>query len=291
MSYPPKRILVSGAGVAGSEVLQQLAKRGHRARALVRDLDRAAHLVQLGVEPIQGNFAHGDAWKRAMDGMSAAFVITPAHSDAVAWNRVFLDCAKACGLGKVVQLSGMNVSPASTSAFHRRMSACDEALESSGLAWTILRPNVFQQNMLVFANAIRELHSFASAVGDAPISMIDVRDVAECAIGLLEDGEQSGQVHVLTGPETLTYFDVARWISEAIGYPISYEPQIESDAVGAMTANGVPEPVARARVELHRSFSSGAFAPVTGTVEALLGRPPRTFAAFARDYADAFKRA
>jgi hypothetical protein len=52
----------------------------------------------------------------------------------------------------------------------------------------------------------------------------------------------------------------------------------------------LPEPVARTRVEVHRSFSTGAFAEVTGNVQTLLHRAPRSFAEFARDYASVFRR-
>jgi uncharacterized protein YbjT (DUF2867 family) len=113
-----------------------------------------------------------------LDGVAAAFNIIVTHKDAVSWNDIFLDCAKQSGVRHVVQLSGMNVSPKSPAEFHRQMSQCDEALTASGLSHTILRPNVFYQNMLRFAGSIQDRGCFRSAVGDAYISMIDVRDAS-----------------------------------------------------------------------------------------------------------------
>lgn len=161
-----------------------------------------------------------------------------------------------------------------------------EAVKASGLAWTILQPNVFFQNMLAMAGPIREHGWFRSAVGGARISMIDVRDIAEVAVKVLTEDGHDGKIYVLTGPEALTYTDVARLLSEAVGKPIAYQAIDEEEAVAAQIALGVPEPIARGRVEIHRSFSNGAFTPVTDDVPTLLGRPPRRFAAFARDYAE-----
>ena len=169
------------------------------------------------------------------------------------------------------------------------MGRCDEAVKTSGLGYTILQPNVFFHNMLQMAGMIREQGRFRSAVGDARISMIDVRDIAEVAVKVLMGAGHLGKVYVLTGPEALTYYDVARLLSEAVGSPVEYEALDEGAAVKMMTDRGAPEPIARARVEIHRSFSNGAFTPVTDDVENLLGRSPRSFAEFARDYATAFR--
>jgi len=205
------------------------------------------------------------------------------------WNASFLECAKQSGIAHVVQLSGMNVSPSSAAAFHRQMNQCDEALKASGLAYTILQPNVFNQNMLRMSEPIRKQGRFRSAVGDAQISMIDVRDIAEVAVKTLTEEGHTRKIYVLTGPEPITYFDVARFLSRAVGKPIEYEALEEEQAVGEMIRSGLPEAVARSRVGVHRSFSSGTFARVTGDVHHLLDRMPRSFSEFAIDYAAAFR--
>jgi uncharacterized protein YbjT (DUF2867 family) len=217
------------------------------------------------------------------------FNITVAHPEAVSWNAAFLECAKKCGIRRIVQLSGMNVSPTSSAAFHRQMGQCDEALKAFGLGYTILQPNVFHQNMLRMATPIRERGRFRSAAGDARISMIDVRDIAEVAVKALAEDKHEHEVYVLTGPEAITYSDVARFLSIAVGKPIEYEALTEEQAVNELVQSGLSEAVARSRVGVHRSFSSGAFARVTSDVQQLLHRAPRSFLEFARDYASEFR--
>jgi uncharacterized protein YbjT (DUF2867 family) len=270
-------------------VLRQLVASNLPARALVRNLERAEPYRKIGVELIEGDFSQPDSWKQALDGVVKVFAITLQGPDAEDWNAKFLDAAKTSGVEQIVQLSGTSVSPSSAAAFHRQMGRCDEAVKASGLGYTILQPNVFFQNMMLLAGLIREQGRFRSAVGDARISMIDVRDIAEVAVKVLTEDGHLGKVYVLTGPESLTYSDVARLLSEAVGKPIEYEALEEDAAIKALIALGMPEQIARNRVEIHRSFSSGAFTAVTQDVQNLLGRSPRPFAEFARDYATAFR--
>lgn len=281
-------ILVTGAGVTGGEVLRQLAASDVAVRALVRNLQRAEPYKKIGVELVEGDFADLESWKRALDGITKVFSITIPDPDAETWNAVFVNSAQQAGVEQVVRLSGTSVSPSSKSTFHRQMGCCDEALKVSGLNYTILQPNVFYQNMLMMARPIREQGIFRSAVGDARISMIDVRDIAEVAVNMLTEDGHARKVYTLTGPESLTYFDVARLLTEAVGKPIRYEALAAEEAIKAMINLGVPESIARSRVEIHLNFSNGAFNPVTNTVHDLLGHPPRSFRAFARDYASAF---
>lgn len=281
--------LVTGAGVTSGEVLRCLAAAKRPTRALVRNVASAEPFQTLGVQLVEGDFGRADSWARALEGITAVFNITIAHPEAVAWNVAFLECAKQRGVGHVVQLSGMNVSPSSSAAFHRQMSQCDDALKASGIGYTILQPNVFHQNMLRMASSIRGQGRFRSAVGDARISMIDVRDIAEVAVKALTEEGHAYKVYVLTGPEPITYFDVARDLSSAAGTRIEYEALEEEQAVNELVQSGLPEAVARSRVGVHRSFSSGAFARVTSDVKQLLHRSPRSFSEFASDYAAAFR--
>ena len=77
------------------------------------------------------------------------------------------------------------------------MSQCDDALKASGLDYTILQPNVFHQNMLRMAVPIKQHGRFRSAVGQAHISMIDVRDIAEVAVKALTEEGHAHKVYVL----------------------------------------------------------------------------------------------
>jgi uncharacterized protein YbjT (DUF2867 family) len=74
MSNASERILVAGAGVAGGEVLRQLAAAIRTACALVRNPQRAAPFRKLGVKLIEGDFANKESWQRALDGVAPSSI-------------------------------------------------------------------------------------------------------------------------------------------------------------------------------------------------------------------------
>ena len=132
------------------------------------------------------------------------------------------------------------------------------------------------------------MDGFGRPVGDARISMIDVRDVAAVAVKTLIGEGHVGKVYVLTGPQALTYTDVASFLSEVLRKPIRYEALDPEGAIRELVALGVPEKLARDRVGIQCSFSGGAFTQITDEVSKLLRRTPRPFMEFARDHANAF---
>lgn len=289
MANEAPKILVTGAGITGGEVIRHLIKGGNAPRVLVRNPDKAAPFAKLGAEIVKGDFAEPESWDTALLGVEKVFLITPSHPQAGAWFTTFLEAAKRARPGQIVRLSGWRVSPSSEALVHQAMGRMDDALLSSGLPHTILRPNVFFQNMLLMAKSIQSQSRFQSAVGDAHISMIDVRDVAAVAVKILSEGGHLGKIYDMSGPDSLTYTDVARILSEVLGRTITYVALDEKAAIVTMVQSGQSGESARARVNLHRSFSNGVFTPTSDTVETILGRPPIPFSRFASDYADSFR--
>ena len=99
----------------------------------------------------------------------------------------------------------------------------EKAIEGSGLAWTFLRPNSFMQNAVTFmAQTIRAEGAFYSASGQARISHVDVRDIAAVAVMALTAPGHEGKIHTLSGPEALTYDDMADELSKALGRDIRH---------------------------------------------------------------------
>ncbi len=118
---------------------------------------------------------------------------------------------------------------------------------------------------------------------------MDVRDIAAVAAEVLTGTGHEGQVYDLTGPESLSYHDVAATLSQVLGKPVRYVPVSLEAAKESMLQAGMPEWNAKAVTDLYRVFATGAYARTTDTVARLLGRPPRTFEQFARDHAGAFR--
>lgn len=287
----PPRLLVAGAtGTNGRELLRRLDDEGIRMRALVRDPDRAAPLAGERVELVRGDLGDRASLRAAFDGIEQAYIVTAVSRDTTTWFANFFDAARAAGVRHLVKLSGLGADPGSTSEIIRQHGEADEALAASGLTYTILRPNSFYQNILFQAAPIRETGRFYLPVGDARQSMVDVRDIAEATVRILTGEGHEDRIYELTGPESLSCFDVAATLSEVLGRAVTYVPVAVEAARRSMLDAGMREWEAGAVAELQGVFATGAFADVRDDLARLLGRRPRSFADFARDHAAAFAR-
>jgi uncharacterized protein YbjT (DUF2867 family) len=156
------------------------------------------------------------------------------------------------------------------------------------MAWTVLRPSSFASNALRWAAAIRSGDPVPNTTGTGVQGVIDPRDVAEVAVRALTSQDHAHSVLTLTGPELLSVPDMAAQLGGVLGRAL----QAVDVPFGAyreqMLAAGIDPVFAEVAVIGSRRVAQGGNARLTGEVQAVLGRPPRTFRAWAHDHRDAF---
>jgi uncharacterized protein YbjT (DUF2867 family) len=166
----------------------------------------------------------------------------------------------------------------------------ERALEQSGMDFTHVRANSFFQNCLLDAPTIKREGRFYSCVGGMRFAKVDTRDVASIVAAALTEEGHAGNTYEVTGPEALTYVDMADKLSRALGREIEYVDLTNDLYEQHLRESGFPDWLAREFVVIYgRGFypeSRGNY--VTDTIERLTGRAPRSFDVFARDYAAAF---
>jgi uncharacterized protein YbjT (DUF2867 family) len=168
----------------------------------------------------------------------------------------------------------------------------EQELLRSGLAWTILRPHVFMQNVLAQATSIRARGEVRSPAGDAAVPRIDTRDIAAAAAAVLTERGHEGKRYTLTGPAPVSWQQVADTLSEVLGYAVRYVAESENDAWQRMHGAGQPPWLVGAQLSLAEYQRQGGGTDlVTDAVARLTGRPPRDFRTFVADHADHFTRA
>jgi uncharacterized protein YbjT (DUF2867 family) len=282
-------ILVIGAtGTNGREVVARLAAAGEKVRALVRDPDRAEDLRRENVEVVRGDLDEPASLDAALAGVDRAFFVAAVGPRFVEWFRNFLDAALRSGGPRVVKFSGMGAGVDSPAEILRQHGETDEALAASGLPFTILRPNSFYQNMLWSAATIKGQGAFYLPMGDARQSLVDVRDIASVAVRALTGPGHEGRTYDLTGPEALSYGDVAEILARVLGRPVRYLDVPPGAALDSMLAGGMPGWNARALSELYGAFAGGTYERTTDAVERTTGARPIPFEQFARDHVAAF---
>jgi uncharacterized protein YbjT (DUF2867 family) len=196
--------------------------------------------------------------------------------------------AKGAGVKKIVKLSvwGASSEAFSFAKIHR---AVEREIETSGLAWTFLRPNGFMQNFVNFmSGTIKGQGAIYQPAADSKISHIDARDIARVATAALTGPGHEGKAYDLTGPEALSYGEAALVLSRVLGKKVNYIAVSDEAAKSGMVAAGIPEFYADYLVDLSQFYRKGGAAPVTTAVKDVTGRDPVRFEQFVKDHAAAF---
>jgi uncharacterized protein YbjT (DUF2867 family) len=280
-------ILVFGAtGTVASNVVRQLAERGVPARALVHTLDKAASVAAPSIEVVQGDLERPESLDTALVGVEKAYLAT--SGAAIAREGAFYAAARRAGVRHIVRHSGsFLVGPESTVLFDQWHYQSEQQLERSGAGFTHLRSSFFMQNLLRFALG----GTIALPLAEARVNLVDARDIAAVAVAALTEDGHEGKTYLITGPEALTFFEVAAMLTVATGQPFTYVPVPAEAFRHTLIGWGLPEPIAGALAEEYRLIGEGhpAFATTTDTVSRVAGRSAHTLNQFARDFAMALR--
>ena len=286
---PDGAVLVVGStGRVGSELVRQLRTETIQTFALVRHRDRGKVLEDLGAELREGDLSNPESLKRAIEGVDRAVLAAPNKPEQVEWYENFVDVASRNGAIHIVKVSGFTSSVSAPAIGHRIHGQTDDMLRSSNHPCTIVRPNVFNQNILWHTENIRLNNRFSLPAGNALISMIDVVDIAAAVKTILLSDKHMEKTYDLTGPEALSYHHVAKILSNVTGRTIKYEPMTFEASVKKNEQLGLSKWEARKRAETQSLFGTGVFAPITDDLPPLLDRPPKRFEEFAKDHKPSF---
>jgi len=288
-------ILVTGAtGRIGSALVPDLLARGAPVRALVLargDDDEGGDpedgVLDEQVDVVEGDLDRPETLGPAFDGVDSVLMLVPGSPLLVAREANVMEAAGRAGVAHVVQISGLGAGPDSPFSLTRWHGESELRLARSGLGYTILRPNFFMQNLLfLFPTLFRE-GTIYGAMGTGMVSMVDYRDVAAVAAAVLsEPGRHLSLTYLVTGPEALSFQDVASRISTSTGCPVRYIDLPPDQARLQLLRQGTKEPFADALLELFRSFSEGQASQVTDVVATVAGRTPRTLDDFIHQFGD-----
>ena len=277
-------ICITGAGgTVSSEVIRQLEP----AKALFRGSffsEKRAEDASQGLEAVVIDYNRPETLRAAFQGCETVFLLGPNALNQTQLELNAVHAATAAGVRHIVKQSVMGAEDDySLARIHRPV---EQAIEASGMGWTFLRPNSFMQNTVTFmAPTIRTEGVFYSATGAARISHVDVRDIAAVAVRALTEPGHEGAIYQLSGPEALSYDQMAEELSLALNRVIRHISLPPADLKAAMLAEGMPEAIADRMLDLERYFHENHASRVTGDIKRVTGREPRRFADFARETA------
>jgi uncharacterized protein YbjT (DUF2867 family) len=285
-------ILITGAsGTVGRAVLDEVRKTGTPFRAMYRDAADAKK-AGAGITTVVADFADKESLRPALDGFDAVFVVCSPIPQLVELEGNVIEVCAEKGVQHVVLNSALGAGDYSKSfpSWHRKV---ENKLKASGIAYTILRPNSFLQNIVAYnAPSIRAQGAFYAAMGNAKLSLIDVRDVGTVSAKILAAPHAHAEkTYELNGPEAFNYSEVAQHISWATGQDVKFVDIPEEAQRKAMLDMGMPEWQITALLDLQQYYSKlGKGGEVTDTLPKLLGRAPIMLDQFLQENKDAFRR-
>jgi uncharacterized protein YbjT (DUF2867 family) len=143
-------------------------------------------------------------------------------------------------------------------------------------------------NLLGSVETIKSAGAIFAPAEGVKVPMMDPLDVAATAAIALSDDGHEGQTYELTGPEAITFHDVAAQLSRVTGRPARFVPVPEPAAVDALLQTGTPDWMAHNIVTVFAELQEDPAAQVTDAVHALTGRQPRHLTEFLADHAALF---
>ncbi len=283
-------LLVTGAtGMFGSRVVRESAARGAHVRALVHSEAKARHIQADRVEAIVGDLDRPETLDAALAGVDRVFLVTPMDERIAQRETGVVERARVAGVRHIIKLYG---------AVHHRGDPLDQqhqasirALKQSGLDWTIFSPQtVMETNLLAQADVIRETAAIWGCAGEGRAAIVAADDCGRAGAVVMTTEGHAGREYVITGPEALTFGEIASRLSAALGRSIAYNDLSEEEFKRALLEQGMSESQAELGVLDHfRAFRRGDADVVTDDYERLTGLAPTTLDAWLSEHADAFR--
>lgn len=287
-------ILVTGStGTVGSVVTRHLAAAGEQVRALTRSPETAD--FPAGVTPVKGDLTDIDSIREGLEGASGLFLLSPVASDELTGTLNTLDLAQRAGVRDLVYLSVIHAERYAAPAHFAAKAAAERVIADRGMSATILRPGYYMQNDATERDHLLEEGSYGSPVGNKTVLAVDTRDLGEIAAKALLRRREAAQplpseTLDVVAPEVLSGDAIAEIWGQILNRPVSYAGD-DLDAFESQMRWFMPGWMAYDLRLMMRSFQTEGMTAAPGNddqLQALLGRPLRSYREFARETAQSW---
>lgn len=281
-----KILVIGGTGTVGSQVVRELLARKVDVNVLTRNADKAKALPA-GARGAIGDLLDPGTVRSVFKGMDGVFMLNALNSSETHEGLMALNGALMSGVKRIVYMSVHNLDKALYLPHFGSKFPIEEVIKSSGMSYTILRPNNFYQNDYWYKDALLQHGVYPQPIGDKGLSRVDVRDIAEAAAIALTTRDHEGETYNLVGAEVWTGRATAEVWSRALGKPIAYAGN-DLDAWEKQSLQYLPAWLVFDLKLMYGVFQEKGFKAMPADIERqtrMLGHTPRGFEDFTRETA------
>jgi len=267
-------LVTGGTGKTGRHVAEQLRAKGTTPRIATRNpMDAGA---------VRFQWQDPSSYEGAFRDIKAVYLVAPTDTfDSIGAMQPALEHARKAGVVRFILLSASSLDEGGP-----MMGAVHAWLRANTPEWAVLRPSWFMQNFSEGQHLapIRDDSVIYSATQNGCVGFIDVKDIAGCASTLLLAEEIENTDHILTGPEELSYDDVAKVFSRELGRNISHKRLTVDGISERFTDLGFPKDYATTLAAMDETIASGSESRTTDSVRSITGRKPNSLEAFVHSH-------
>jgi NAD(P)H dehydrogenase (quinone) len=288
------KIVVSGAsGSLGGKITDLLLDKVpvENLTLVTRTPDKLSALAQHGVTVHRGDYNDPQALERAYTGSDVLMMISSmAVTERVPEHRNAINAAKAAGIQHIVYTSTAGIHPQNPTLSASDHIVTEDDLRRCGMGYTIMRNACYAEVFpTVAAQPVLRSSEWVQVEGNGKLAPISKNDVARTAVAcLLDPARHDGAVYEITGPELVSFRDIAAMASDVYGVPIKYVPVSVERRYEMFDAMGVPRKFTEGMdghpdahlwcseemVTADIAFQAGFHAILTHHVEFITGQAP-----------------
>lgn len=283
-------ILVAGAtGPLGNAVTESLLNRTDAAaiNVLARNADKATALKEKGVKVLIGDYNDYASLLAAFTGIDKLYMVSGNDiANRIKQQDNVVQAAKEAGVKHIVYTSFQRKNETASSPIASVAEGhlnTERKLKDSGLIYTVLQHSIYTDMIPVFAGQhLLENNTIYQPAGDGKTAYALRTDFAEAGANVLldETGKYDNKVIELTGPEAVSWSQIAADIAAITNHPIVYVSPTEEEFSESLAKAGVPVEYINIFAGFSKANKEGEFANVTTELETILGRKPVTVAEY-----------
>lgn len=274
-------LITGGTGKTGKRIVERLKQQGYSYKITMRN----AEAITAPEKQVHFNWYDSSTFLPALHNIERVYLVAPVGDpEPIKVMKPFIKMALEQGVRRFVFLSSASF-PEEGPVF----GPVHQLLKKLAPEWTVLRPSYFMQNFTEGQHAatISQQDLIISAAGQGKVGFVAAEDIAEVAFRALIDEDAHNTEHIITGPNSLSYDDVSRIISEVTGRKVTHQSISDDELTRSWLAAGISKDYAEIMSRLDRKIrEEGAEDLSTDTVMRVTGKAPVSFQQFAQRHAN-----